>query len=650
MSLRIWSNCLTSWLTCWTLVPEPFAMRSRRDPLMSSGRRRSSGVIDSTIASTRSISRSSTFICESWWPDRPGSIPRIDCSGPILRSVLSCLRKSSSVNSLRRSLRSSSRASSSSNWRSAFSMSDITSPMPRMRCAMRSGWKRSSWSSFSPTLANRIGLPVTALTLSAAPPRASPSSFVMSTPSNSTAAANCSATFTASWPVIASTTSRMSCGLTALRISTSSPMSASSTCKRPAVSTMRTSLPSCLARSSAQRAMSTGSAAVAFSFTSAPPRPPPFSPWSPAPGGGCPFPVHVGPALRAALQELVDRSGAVDVARRQRDRRAVLGREVTRELGGRRRLARALEAGHQDDRRRPRREPDAHRRAAHQRRELLVDDLDDLLAGVELADDLRAQAPLLDGRRELLDDLEVHVGLEQRETDLAHGLVDVVLGQRPMGADVGERLLELLEKGVEHWIASVRRNARHPARHREVPSVTPHVRIPTPTDCGAHPGRGHRRAGELPDATPARPMRTYTATTTSTARPEAVLHVLTDPDAVARWAPVDFYVDALTHPRLSQGSRARVSGRLAGQEIGFDVEFHQADVAGLSLSADGPVALDVAYRLRAAEAGSEVSASIAVLPRRGLRARLLAEATAAVLAGGALQHAFGRIVAEAAAA
>jgi Polyketide cyclase / dehydrase and lipid transport len=144
-------------------------------------------------------------------------------------------------------------------------------------------------------------------------------------------------------------------------------------------------------------------------------------------------------------------------------------------------------------------------------------------------------------------------------------------------------------------------------------------------------------------------MRTYTATTLSTARPEAVLDVLTDPSAVARWAPVEFFVEDLTHPRLSSGSRARVSGRLAGQEIGFNVEVHQADEAGLSLSADGPVAFDVAYQLRAADDGSEVSASIAVLPRRGLRARLLAEATAAVLAGGALQHALGRIVAEAAA-
>ena len=42
---------------------------------------------------------------------------------------------------------------------------------------MRSGWKRSKFSSFSPVEANRIGLPVTALTDSAAPPRASPSSL-----------------------------------------------------------------------------------------------------------------------------------------------------------------------------------------------------------------------------------------------------------------------------------------------------------------------------------------------------------------------------------------------------------------------------------------------------------------------------------------
>ena len=143
-------------------------------------------------------------------------------------------------------------------------------------------------------------------------------------------------------------------------------------------------------------------------------------------------------------------------------------------------------------------------------------------------------------------------------------------------------------------------------------------------------------------------MRTYTATTVATAGPEAVLNVLTDPHVVARWAPVAFAVDAATHPRLSEGSRHRVSGRLAGQEVGFDVEVHQADAGGLALSANGPVALDVAYELRPSEHGSELSASVAVVPQRGLRARLVAEATSAVLAAGALQLALGRIAAEAA--
>ena len=142
-------------------------------------------------------------------------------------------------------------------------------------------------------------------------------------------------------------------------------------------------------------------------------------------------------------------------------------------------------------------------------------------------------------------------------------------------------------------------------------------------------------------------MRTYTATTTSTAGPAAVLAVLTDPDAVARWAPVDFYVDDLTHPRLSEGSRARVSGRLAGQRVGFDVEVHAADEHGLALSAHGPVGFDVDYRVAPTHTGSQVHASISVRPQRGFIGRLLAEATGALLTAGALEHAVARLVREA---
>ena len=94
-------------------------------------------------------------------------------------------------------------------------------------------------------------------------------------------------------------------------------------------------------------------------------------------------------------------------------------------------------------------------------------------------------------------------------------------------------------------------------------------------------------------------MKTWTATTIVDAGPEAVLEVLTDPDAVARWAPLPFDVEDLDTPRLMTGSRARVSGRLAGRRVGFDVEVHEADLERLALAADGPVGLDVAYDLSA---------------------------------------------------
>ena len=73
-------------------------------------------------------------------------------------------------------------ASSSSKCFCACSIRVSMSPIPRMREAIRSGWKTSKSSSFSPLDANMIGWPVTSRTDSAAPPRASPSSLVSTTP------------------------------------------------------------------------------------------------------------------------------------------------------------------------------------------------------------------------------------------------------------------------------------------------------------------------------------------------------------------------------------------------------------------------------------------------------------------------------------
>ena len=138
-------------------------------------------------------------------------------------------------------------------------------------------------------------------------------------------------------------------------------------------------------------------------------------------------------------------------------------------------------------------------------------------------------------------------------------------------------------------------------------------------------------------------MRTWTATTTVDAPPDAVLDVLTDPGAIACWSPVDFEVCDLGAGRLEPGCRPRVEGRLGGVSVGFDVEVLAADEDGLALRAAGPVAFDVRYDLEPASGGSEVRASIGVAPGRGFRGRVLAEATTALLRAGALQAALDRI-------
>jgi hypothetical protein len=142
-------------------------------------------------------------------------------------------------------------------------------------------------------------------------------------------------------------------------------------------------------------------------------------------------------------------------------------------------------------------------------------------------------------------------------------------------------------------------------------------------------------------------MRTWTAQITSKGRPEDVLGVLTDPAACGRWAPIDFDVEGLDGNRLVTGSRARVVGRIAGQRCSFDVDVIAADASGMKLLASGPIVLDVAYKLSPAAAGSDVIATVAVAGARGLSGRLIAQATDALLAAGALRHAVTRIAREA---
>jgi hypothetical protein len=140
-------------------------------------------------------------------------------------------------------------------------------------------------------------------------------------------------------------------------------------------------------------------------------------------------------------------------------------------------------------------------------------------------------------------------------------------------------------------------------------------------------------------------MCTWRSNTTVPGAPAEVIELLTEPQAIARWAPVPFEVIALDSSRLQSGSHARVAGRLAGRSVEFDIDVLEASDERLELLARGPVELGVRYVLRPHDSGSEIDASVSV-EGRGLFGRVLAKATEAMLAAGALRLALERIAGE----
>ena len=141
--------------------------------------------------------------------------------------------------------------------------------------------------------------------------------------------------------------------------------------------------------------------------------------------------------------ELIDRGGTIDVGGDEA-RRPALALELARELGGGGRLTGALQADHHDDGRRNGAELEPLAPLAEHRGELVVDDLDELLAGRNGAQLRDADGLLLDALEELARELEVDVGLEQDATDLAEPFFDVGFGEDAATAQAREGRFEFL--------------------------------------------------------------------------------------------------------------------------------------------------------------------------------------------------------------
>jgi hypothetical protein len=123
--------------------------------------------------------------------------------------------------------------------------------------------------------------------------------------------------------------------------------------------------------------------------------------------------------------------------------------ELPGELAGEGRLARALEAGQHDDRGRVLGELQSALLTAEDRDELFVDDLHDLLGRVEGPVDLVAEGALAHLRREVLDDDQRHVGIQQGAPDLADGPVDIGGRELALRAKVAEGLCQPVAEGAE---------------------------------------------------------------------------------------------------------------------------------------------------------------------------------------------------------
>jgi len=140
---------------------------------------------------------------------------------------------------------------------------------------------------------------------------------------------------------------------------------------------------------------------------------------------------------------------------------------------------------------------------------------------------------------------------------------------------------------------------------------------------------------------------TWRSRTTVRATPEQVIDTLTDPDACARWSPIPFSLDTSDGARLRPGTTTRVSGRLLGVHVRFNLDTLVADPGRLHLHARGPIDILVDYALKPIRAGCALDALVSIHPPTSRLGRLLARATGLLLATGALDHAVNRIAHEA---
>src|SRR5579862_1182529 len=154
--------------------------------------------------------------------------------------------------------------------------------------------------------------------------------------------------------------------------------------------------------------------------------------------------------LRAEHAKLLHRGWAINVGRRQNRMMFTLRFEPSPEFGDTSRFARSLQAHHHDFDRRLDLQIELARRAAHRILQLGRDELYQVLFGRERSENFGAESLVLDVLDEIADDLDIDVGLEQRETDFAERIFDIALGDPALALEFFENSFEAVAERVKH--------------------------------------------------------------------------------------------------------------------------------------------------------------------------------------------------------
>ena len=133
--------------------------------------------------------------------------------------------------------------------------------------------------------------------------------------------------------------------------------------------------------------------------------------------------------------QLFPRSRTIDVDRNQQRTMAALFQPCGQLAGGRG-LTRTLQSRHQNHGRRLRCEFESGGIGSQHRDQLVANDLDDLLGGRKRGQHLLTQSLGADVLDQLLDDVQVDVGFEQRDPDLFERLADIFLGDGALATQV----------------------------------------------------------------------------------------------------------------------------------------------------------------------------------------------------------------------